>query len=84
MQSPMYFVTDEYKQRILYTEFAQLPLRVQNTDRISTEDGCSYPILDIPMHLNKQQAPIPQTLLAQMVEKTKQYGNSLDRTLTGL
>jgi len=48
----MYFVTDEYKQRILYTEFAQLSLRVQDTDRISTEDGCSSPSLDIPTYLN--------------------------------
>ena len=84
MQSPLYFVTDEYKQRILHTEFAQLPLRVQHADRISTEDGCSNPSLDIPMYLNQQQAPIPQALLAQILEKTKQYGNSLDRTLTDL
>lgn len=84
MQSPMYFVADEYKQRIVYTEFAQPPLRVQDTDRISTEDGCSNPLLDIPTYLNQQQAPIPQALLAKMVEKTKQYGNSLDCTLTGI
>lgn len=84
MQSPMYFVTDEYKQRILQTEFAQLPLRVQDTARISTEAGCSNPLLDIPSYLNLQQAPIPQALLDQMVEKTKQYGNYLDRTLTGI
>ena len=48
----MYFVADEYKQRIVYTEFAQPPLRVQDTDRISTEDGCSNPLLDIPTYLN--------------------------------